>query len=94
MTNNAALILTGATIVGGFALGKAVVDHVLVSHSRPSLDEDSAEFEEQHYRAAGFRHKTRPPLDSAVAVVAAVLGIGYTIYQTPELVKGLQALAK
>lgn len=93
MTNNAALILTGATIVGGFVLGKAVVDHVLISHGR-SLDEDADEFEEQHYRAAGFRQKARPQLDSAVAIVAGLVGVGYTIYATPDLVKSLQALAQ
>ncbi len=94
MTNNAALILTGATIVGGFFLGKAVVDHVLLSEGQASLDDDAAEFEEQHYRAAGFRRKSRPQLDNAVAIVAGLVGVGSVIYQAPELIQGLQALAK
>lgn len=94
MNDNAALIVTGAVVVGGFVLGKAVVDHVIVSKRSASYDEDT--FRAQHYGAAfGARRRTRKEdLNQVVSIVAGLTGIAYTIYKTPELVQGLKALAQ
>lgn len=77
--------------VGGFAVGKAAVDHVLAS--RGPVTDDLSEFEEQHYRAAGFTKRTQPALDDVVAVGAAVFGIAMVLKGVPELWKQIQGYA-
>ena len=95
--DTAKLILVGSVIVGGFALGKAVIDHVLLTaadNRKPFSSEDEADFASAHYRAAGFRKASRPKLDDVVSVVAAIGGIGYTLSQAPSLLTELKALGK
>ncbi len=94
---NAQLLIIGATAVGGFVLGKAILDHVAVSRTTaPVWDVGENDFEEQHYRAAGFTKKrgAKVKLDNIVSVLAGAAGIAYTIYQVPDLVTQLKALAK
>jgi hypothetical protein len=93
--DNAKLLVVGAVVVGGFALGKAVVDHVLDSRtSTYTSDEQEDDFASAHYWAAGFRPPARSRLDSAVSIAAAIAGIGYTLYQAPQLIQELKALGR
>lgn len=89
MDRNATLLLTGVTVVGGFVLGKSVIDHIYVSKHLP--DEDVEEFEAQHYRAAGFVKKGRP-LDDMVALISAIGGIYYVLTEVPKQIEELRKL--
>lgn len=94
---NAQLILAGGLAVGGFALGKAIIDHVLWSRSPlRDLEDDLETFEDAHYRAAGFRRASE--VASAArdlgALFAALVGIGLTIAAVPETIDELRKLGQ
>lgn len=90
---NAQVILAGAIAVGGFALGKAVIDHVLWSRA-PERDWDEDVFEEQHYRAAGFQRasETANVGRDIGAFAAAIIAFGMMIAAVPETAAELRRL--
>jgi hypothetical protein len=95
--SNAQLIVAGALAVGGFALGKAIVDEVLFARSPArDWDEDADTFEEAHYRAAGFSRASE--VSSAArdmgALFAALVGIGLTMAAVPETIDELKKLGQ
>ena len=96
MNRNAALLVAGATAVGGFVLGKSVLDHYRHTQGEKTRiqDEDVEEFEEQHYAAAGFRKPQGRAADEVVAWVAGISGIAYTIYSLPQMFAELKQWAK
>lgn len=90
LTSNQALFLAGALVVGGFALGRAIIDHAL--DSKKARETDLDEFEEQHYRAAGFYKAGERPtktasVDKIVSAIAGIAGIAYTIYTLPNAIE-------
>jgi len=93
--SNAQIILAGAIAIGGFALGKAVIDHVLWSRV-PEREWDDDVFEEQHYRAAGFRRGSETPnvARDLGAFVATIIGLGLTLAAVPDSIVELKNLAK
>lgn len=93
MTSLGNVLVVGATAIGGFMLGKAVLDHVLWTGEEKHRieDEDVSEFEAQHYRAAGFTKKKRHA-DNVVAAVAGVAGVAYTLYQLPSWIDQIKKL--
>jgi len=94
---NAQLMLAGALAVGGFVLGKAVVDHVVWSRAPArDLDEDAATFEEAHYRAAGFRRSSEVPnaARDMAALAAALVGMGMLLATVPETIDELKKLGE
>jgi hypothetical protein len=85
---NTALLLAGAAAVGGFAVGKAAIDHMLASRG-PVVDED--DFVEAHYRAAGFTRSHRLA-DDLVAYGAGIAGIIAVVAGIPTAVRELERL--
>lgn len=76
-------LLGAAVLVGGFALGKAVVDNVVSARTEKRV---GAEFEEQHYGAVGMRREPRPSTaDDLVAFAAAIGGVTATLWAIPRL---------
>jgi hypothetical protein len=95
--SNAQLMLAGALAVGGFALGKAVVDEVLFARSASrDWDDAAATFEEAHYRAAGFRRSSEVPNigRDMGALVAALVGMGLLLATVPETIDELKKLGQ
>jgi len=80
-------LLAGVTAVGLFAAGKTVVDRVL--EDRGPVDTDLSEFEEQHYRAAGFTQATRDTkvMDDLVAWAAVFAAVYTTVKGVPTIVQ-------
>lgn len=77
----AVFLLAGATLVGGAAIGKAAVDHVIDSRAGRSTTASPV-------AASGSpaRPLSLDSLDGVVAVVATVIGTGYILWGVPELI--------
>ena len=94
MNDNAGtLILAGALLAGGIALGRAVATEVEARRSESEFEE----FEEQHYRAAGFSRESEQPVSVAEdlgALFAALVGMGLMIASTPQMIDELKQLGK
>lgn len=82
MSDRANALIGLAAAIGGFAIGKAAIDHVI--ESRGPVDTDLSEFEEQHYRAAGFIEPDTTT-DDIVAFGAAIAGIVAAVAAFPTV---------
>jgi hypothetical protein len=73
MNRNAGLLLAGATLVGGAAIGKAAVDHYFATQAgtQPKLEEQT-------------EHN---PVKDVVSFIVFALNLGYIVTQGPKMIE-------
>lgn len=76
MNRNAGLILAGATLIGGFAVGKAAVDHVMDTRAGKVRPLEQAEEEDS--------------VKDVVSFLIAMFNIGYLVHEGPKMYESWQ----
>jgi hypothetical protein len=76
MADRAQIFMVVAGVVGGVVLTRAALSK--------APEEEDDEFEEQHYRAAGFQRGERPSLlRDMIAYGTAIGAVAYTLRELP-----------
>lgn len=75
----------GAALGG---IGLLFVLDAALSKQAAEREELSADFEEQHYQAFGFRREEEPVARQLMTWVIGMVAIGYVFQSAPELLEG------